>query len=479
MNKFFLAMLSLIYIGSLTACAPTQDGGSNNNISGLAVDGYLAGAKVYLDINGDAKLNPYEPSAITDTTGRFTTASDGTNYCASTTTEQYCLSVGEYSGYDMRIEGGYDSITGEAFEGVITRTLDGTSGQIASPLSSLLSLMTAAQITEWLAAENTAATTTLTSTLALTDPLAITTTTDANQTHLIQTAWLVHKAVAIMAAELVRIYPDTVLGNEVLPTDYAPYVYQALITTWSADTTQDMLTLLGTPAEVDAIMLAAKNLLLADGATADGGYVAAADIAVRIGKLITLIDTNLFPITGYTQAQIHARGRAIEVLTQMLSGATINAGFVDSATTNMTTNIANFEHVATDVSSIAADYLDNGSADSGTDYSARTTLATALPADVATNPLVVNDGAGGTADVLIDTTAGTVNIDMVVDVDGDGVDDNVAIPGTIVPINDYTSIMTLEIGGSQQTIIVETGPLGELIFDTSALQGLDMADLTN
>lgn len=475
MNKFLLRTLPYAVVGLLSACSPTQDGGTNNNISGLAVDGYLAGSKVYLDINGDARLNPYEPWAITDTEGRFSTASDGSNYCASATTQQHCLSVGEYSGYDMRIEGGYDTLTGEAFQGVISRTLDSTSNQIASPLSSLQSVMSASQISAWLVAENLAATTSLTTADLSTDPLSITTATSANQTHLIQTAWLLHKSVAIMAAELKRIYPNSVPGNEALATDYAPYVYQALVTTWSADTTQAMQALLGTPAKVDAIMVEANTLLLADGATAD--VYAPQVMSGRIADLISLIDTNLFTTTGYTQAEVYARGRAIEVLTIMLSSTTPANIATTITDLSLAGTLTNLEHTATNVGQIAADYTASGVA--VTNYSGRSLLATALPADVATNPLAVNDGAGGTADVLIDTTAGTVSIDMLVDVDNDGTPDPVVIPGTIEAINDYTSVITLDIAGSQQTIILETGPSGELIFDTSALEGLDMADLTN
>ncbi|MDH5182858.1 MAG: hypothetical protein OEX12_03120 [Gammaproteobacteria bacterium] len=482
MNSFFLKALPYTLLFLLSACgAGTQDGGTSNNISGLAVDGYLAGSKVYIDINGNAKLDSYEHWAITDVDGLFGIARDGTDYCASTTTQRHCLSVGEYSGYDIRIEGGYDTITGEAFEGVISRTLDGTTTQITSALSSMQSSMSAAQITVWLNAENLAASTTLATTDLSSDPLSIATTTGANQTHLIQTAWLVHKSVTIMAAELKRIYPDTIIANESLPNDFAPFVYEALITTWSADTSQDMVTMLADAAKITAIMSEATTLLqaaLADAATltSDGTYTAAVDIPLRISKLITLIDSNLFTTTGYTPVQIYARARAIEILTIMLSEPTIIAANIDAATTDMSLDLtlSNFENVATDVSAIAADYIPDGIAT--TDYSGRTSLADVLPADPSV-PIPVTNSDGDTADVFIDTGTGTVSIDMVADVDGDGIVDDVVIPGTIEPINEYTSIMTLEIGGSQQTIIVETGPAGELIFDTSSLEGLGVDDL--
>ena len=49
--------------------APTQ--APTQSVSGLGVDGYIAGATVFLDLNGNG-LNDNEPTTTTDAQGRYT-----------------------------------------------------------------------------------------------------------------------------------------------------------------------------------------------------------------------------------------------------------------------------------------------------------------------------------------------------------------------------------------------------------------------
>lgn len=483
--------LALFTLTLLSACgAPSQDGGSPSNLSGLAVDGYVAGASVYLDINGNAVMDVYEPRALTDSQGYFGIAADGTNYCTSTNSsdQNYCLQTGEYSDSLLRIEGGIDTLTGEPFKGVLTRSADATGSQYTTPLTSLLSLMSSTQITTFLSAENTAAGTSLSQADLLGDQLAISITTTANQNHLIRTAWLVHKTAAIIAAELKRRYTDGTVANQALANDFSPYVYQALVSAWGAAGNPDMQTFLNTGANITDLIenatYGAAALIVNDGGVYDGAT--AANMPTRIADLVTLInDVGIFTLgssAGFTQSELESRGRAIEILTIMLSEASLS-GNEAAATTDLVTaaTLTNLANSAADVAQIAADYIATGAA--VTDYSARTDLATALSgAGVnATTPTTLNDGSGGTADLTIDTSTGTVNIDVAsVDVDGDGNPDTVSLPGTITAINDYTSVMTLDILGSQQTVILETDAAGNLVFDTSTmtLEGVDLGTFT-
>ncbi len=57
-----------------------------------AIDGYLAGASVYVDQNANGKLDAFEPRALTDSEGYFSyNHRTGTNYCADGGLNQFCL----------------------------------------------------------------------------------------------------------------------------------------------------------------------------------------------------------------------------------------------------------------------------------------------------------------------------------------------------------------------------------------------------
>jgi hypothetical protein len=485
--------LSIILLGLLGACgAPTQDGGSPATLSGLAVDGYVAGATVYLDINGNALLDAYEPRALTDSKGYFGIDENGNDYCNSSSSSDlsHCLRTGDYSGSQLRIEGGIDTLTGEPFQGVLSRTADASGSQVASPLTSLMGNMSSAQVTAFLGAENTAAGTSLGLGDLKANPLDISTSTSADQNHLIRTAWLVHKSAAVIAAELKRHYTDAAPANKALANDFTPYVYRALVSTWEAAGNPDMQSFLNTAANITDLIDGAAALINTDGGSLNVGAIDAAvqaDMTTRISKLITLIDdAGIFTLGGssaLTRSDVEARGRAIEVLTLILSKASPNMANVDAAIADLVTApiLLNLASSAADVAQIATDYEATGAA--VTDYSGRSDLGTAL-AGAGVNgstPTTLNDGIGGTADLTIDTGSGTVNIDVSsIDVDNDGNPDNVSLPGTITAINDYTSVMTLDVMGSQQTVILETDASGNLVFDTSTmtLEDVDLGTFT-
>ena len=151
MNKGFkLAALSMavtLVVGCSNPDDPDAGGAiSKTSVSGAALDGYLAGATVYADLNNDGNKNAGEPSAITDSEGFFSTSKDGaTDYCASADTEKFCLQIKGVvpESVVLRTFGGFDVFTGEPFVGELAATAlpqaDGSiPDQMITPLSSVM-----------------------------------------------------------------------------------------------------------------------------------------------------------------------------------------------------------------------------------------------------------------------------------------------------------------------------------------------------
>ncbi|MBF7074273.1 hypothetical protein ISG33_12775 [Glaciecola sp. MH2013] len=121
---------------------------SEQVFAGRAIDGYLARATVFLDSNNNGTRDAWESFAFTDNEGFFSfNPNTNTDYCAEDATAeeaQYCLlSSIPYSNVVVRIDSGYDVLTGEPFAGQLSRRVTSNSGEdvrssIVSPLTSLL-----------------------------------------------------------------------------------------------------------------------------------------------------------------------------------------------------------------------------------------------------------------------------------------------------------------------------------------------------
>jgi len=88
-----------------------------------AIDGYLAGATVYVDQNVNGKLDAFEPRALTDNDGYFSyNHRTDTDYCADGGLNQYCLrgAIGADTEVVIRVTGGYDTVTSLPFKGVLS-----------------------------------------------------------------------------------------------------------------------------------------------------------------------------------------------------------------------------------------------------------------------------------------------------------------------------------------------------------------------
>lgn len=116
--------------------------------SGAAIDGALARATVYLDTNNNATRDPWEDFAFTDNDGYYSfNPKTNTDYCAADAPDSekiYCLkSSRSFSNVVVRVDGGYDLLTGEPFLGQMSRRVEleeneSSKDSVVSPLTTLL-----------------------------------------------------------------------------------------------------------------------------------------------------------------------------------------------------------------------------------------------------------------------------------------------------------------------------------------------------
>ncbi len=143
-NKRFERMrwgvLAPLAAAVLVACGGGGSGAAG--LSGVAVDGYLEGATVFLDLDGDGLHTAGEPSAVTDSSGRYT---------LDTSSVKVAL-----DGLKVVVTGGVDTDTGYAFEGrLVARVQDASAGQVVTPLTTLVDAMVAQGLAQDVAAART------------------------------------------------------------------------------------------------------------------------------------------------------------------------------------------------------------------------------------------------------------------------------------------------------------------------------------
>lgn len=77
MKKHIVTAATLLTVGLIAGCggsgtsAPASTTPSTTSISGKVADGYLVGATVFMDKNGNYQLDPGEPSTTTDANGAY------------------------------------------------------------------------------------------------------------------------------------------------------------------------------------------------------------------------------------------------------------------------------------------------------------------------------------------------------------------------------------------------------------------------
>ncbi len=147
--------LTTVILASCGSGSGSQDKGTvsafNQEFSGVAVDGHIARATVFIDGNNNGTRDPWEPYAFTDNEGYYGyNPNTGANYCASDASKedaQYCLTTSSrYSNIVLRIDGGYDRLTGEPFLAQLSRRINAadpadTVNTVISPITTLVTAM--------------------------------------------------------------------------------------------------------------------------------------------------------------------------------------------------------------------------------------------------------------------------------------------------------------------------------------------------
>jgi len=112
--------------GAASGSATNGVGTASHSITGKAIDGYLSGATVCLDLNADSVCDADEPTTVTDANGTF------------------ILEIGDYNatvlaGAELLVYGGIDIDTNSSFEGTLVAPFDANESEyIITPLSTLV-----------------------------------------------------------------------------------------------------------------------------------------------------------------------------------------------------------------------------------------------------------------------------------------------------------------------------------------------------
>lgn len=120
---------TFLVTAALTACGGGGGGSAGSTpgatLSGVAVDGYLSNATVFLDINRNGLQDAGEPTTTTDANGRYTL--------------DYTGVTAPINGTPIVVTGGVDTDTGYVFTGRLSAPADlAASAQVVSPLTSLV-----------------------------------------------------------------------------------------------------------------------------------------------------------------------------------------------------------------------------------------------------------------------------------------------------------------------------------------------------
>jgi hypothetical protein len=234
-KKKLLAVSTVCAITQLlTGCGGTGQDKPDNKVSavtqvtlaGVAIDGHLARATVFLDTNNNSTRDPWENYAFTDNDGYFSkNPITNTDYCASNATKelnQYCLKMPDnLVSVVLRIEGGYDIVTGEPFFGQMSRRINlDAKTSISSTITPLTTLLTYATT----GAERAQLLRSLGLTESDLDVDYLNATTPENL-KLLATSLKIHKVVSLLSDRLMDTYSE--IGEEFgTPNDATSIVYQ-------------------------------------------------------------------------------------------------------------------------------------------------------------------------------------------------------------------------------------------------------------
>ena len=231
-SKLWVCLATVLTLG---ACGGTgQDDGEKSATqikgSGIAIDGYLARATVFIDSDNNGTRDPWEAWAFTDNDGYYSVNPiTGVDYCAadpSSAEAEFCLETSiDYSNVVIRIDSGYDVITGEPFLGQLSRRVnaenqDEVTNSVVSPITSLLTNV-----------EDEGQQETLLNALGMAesdlDVDYLDDSTGSVNAPLLNTALKIHKVVSVLSDRLTDTYTE--IGEDFgTPDDASSAVYPSL-----------------------------------------------------------------------------------------------------------------------------------------------------------------------------------------------------------------------------------------------------------
>lgn len=343
-SKLAIALSASI---ALVGCGGSgQDDGSpasKKQVSGLAIDGQLARATVFADSNNNGTRDPWEAFAFTDNEGYYSyNPNTQTNYCASNATPQelqYCLRLSsDFNNVVIRIDGGYDILTGEPFVGQMSRRVDlettsDTDIHVVSPITSLLSNVESTEHRQSVLSAIGISSSDLDVNYLDTDGAG------AIDSNLLNTALKIHKTVSLLSDRLTDTYTE--IGDNVgTPNDATSSIYpnlaQQIISSGSTldnalSNTNALATVLDNAEnEMRAIYERKEFTLPQDlgSPSSLGGLERVVNIATRIPDVVD----NLIDPSDLTLTQNEAKGGASALETLVIK--TVNEESDDSSIDN-------------------------------------------------------------------------------------------------------------------------------------------------
>ena len=254
--------LSAAMVIGITGCSKVEDeiakaGLEDTTVTGKAVDGYLRGAAVCLDLDGNDICSPFEPNTLTELDGSY----------SFNVTPDHKIHDG-YEDANLIVFGGKDSDTGKDFFGKLVSAFDETdpTNVFITPLTTMVAAIIETSddsgLTKAEAEQEVATMLGLTQAQVNSDPVAA---AEAGDTAVLSKALELHKAVEVLAAT-----NTTASSKEATDNVYLALAEGSKNST-SADTTvADMLNnvdtaILGTEATavLSAAVVLAENVALA------------------------------------------------------------------------------------------------------------------------------------------------------------------------------------------------------------------------
>lgn len=242
---------------------------SSVNVSGMALDGYLANSLVFQDVNKNGVRDAFEAFAYTDSMGYYGFNPDtDVDYCtaADTSLRTHCLSA-VAGDYPIVVSGGYDLVSGEPFHGQLQKRISVTQDRSPLTLDFITPVSTMLSYTNSVEEENTVLARLALARADLDRDFYNRSADSINQVENSAADWrliAVTQKLHRMASAAAKITETTFkVKDEIkLPTYTTPYIYEALTET-VLDSDDDISAVLADTAKINGIMTSVRGKITA------------------------------------------------------------------------------------------------------------------------------------------------------------------------------------------------------------------------